>query len=189
MNIIHNMDQYLSRRGAKKNLSPSEKVLLERCEGIIFSALSLRRGESPVTVACNSMTGDATCTSHLHISITDVPNEIRWECTCCGTNGVIQNWRKSLLSSEPAVIAKTNRRESATMLTLPADFYTVLEESCTGNPELMMLLSMAERGEDTCSFHAAEFDRNRFLNTISGRAAACNDEKFMMLEKILRESV
>lgn len=187
MNEIHNMEQYLPGSGNRK-LTPAEMVFLTRCEIIIRAAMKCQKGElCAAGINCDIMTGDTSCTSALDILITDVPNEIRWTCPSCGNHGVIRNWRKSPVCAASPSSPKAGSRESATRVRVPAVFYPLLDEACDGCIELMIILSMAEVSEATCSFHISQYDGYRLLDMVLAKASAGRDDNYTALAEILKE--
>lgn len=189
MNVILNMEQFLPDKGGVKKLTAAEMVFLERCERMILAALKCKKGEiCSADITCSAMTGDMSCTSGLDIRITDIPGEIMWRCGSCGCTGIIRNWRKSPVCSAASKPA-AGSRETATRLTIPSDCMPLLLEVCCGDPELMMLLSMADFADKSCSFHMAAIDRYRLLDSVSARCSNGKNDDYAILRGILEESI
>jgi len=168
MGIVINIDNYTSNGILKKGLSSSETALLSRTENLINSALKTGKGttgDSPVR-CCDLNTG-SSCENTLKIIITDVPNELKWSCAECGSEGVIRNWRKS-----PVYLKSLRNRIKKeitlnTVLKLSKEKFYLLKNIGSTKGDLFIILNSAVEGDTEYTMHIAEFDILRILELIA----------------------
>jgi len=183
MGITINIENYTRYGMIRKELSASESELLAGSETLIDSAQKSGRGiiEDSGTRCCDLNTG-STCNGKLKIVITDIPNELSWFCGECGSEGVIQNWRKS-----PVYLKSLRNREKkgkslSTVLKLSGKNFSLLKDISSSKADLFIIFNSAAEENSDYTMHIAEFDILRILELVAERIRKNPEQKEELLE-------
>ncbi len=182
MGIIINIDHFTRFGNLKKELSTIETELLSGTEILINSALNLNRGiTGNSTAKCCDLNRGNNCKSVLKIKITDIPNELRWLCPECGSEGVIQNWRKSPVYLQSLHGRVKKKKFLNTELTLSRESFLILNNLVSSKLDLSILLNAAEEVDSKIHMYIAEFDILRILEQIALNAVSQPERKNELL--------
>ncbi len=133
----------------KRSLSYSEEQTLQRYEDFVSKTIVYPRGKKHLSdINCSLISENGQCQSPLFITILDVPNEIRWECSSCGSCGIIKNWR---LSHSCSNYIKTQQNEKSSLqkeiILSEQEFYEILTMAADFS-ELAELIKIAHKSSE-----------------------------------------
>lgn len=165
-----NIERFTRFGTPKRDLTEKEQTLFRRTEALINLASDSARGIIHGSgMRCSDFTGIPSCSGEITVLLTDIPNELRWSCDVCGSEGVIQNWRKS-----PAYINSVKKKlmeksREATKLRLSQEGYSRIKKLAEDKRDLMDILSSAEEKDGEYIIPISEFDIMRLIEIIALR--------------------
>ncbi|HOP62046.1 MAG TPA: hypothetical protein PK358_01225 [Spirochaetota bacterium] len=165
-----NIESFTSFGTLKNGLSENDMFLFRRSEALINLASSSVKGVIHGSgMKCSDFTGISTCSGEIKVLLTDIPNELRWSCDICGSEGVIKNWRKSpgYLNSVKRKIREKNLEP--TILQLSPESYGHIKRLAEDKNDLSNLLDSAEEKDGGYNIHISEFDIMRLIEIIALR--------------------
>jgi hypothetical protein len=153
----------------KKDLSASEQILLKRSETLINLASDSSKGIIHGSgMKCSDFTG-IPCDGEITVLLTDIPNELRWSCSVCRAEGVIQNWRKSPAYINSVRQKLREKKQEATTLRLSPEGYSRMKKLAADKADLMDILSSAAEQDGLYIIPISEFDIMRLIEVIAIR--------------------
>ncbi len=153
----------------KKDLSASEQILLKRSETLINLTSDSTKGIIHGSgMKCSDFTG-IPCGGEITVLLTDIPNELRWSCSICGTEGVIQNWRKSPAYINSVKQKLREKKQEATTLRLSSEGYNRMKKLAAEKSDLINIFSTAEEKDGFYIIPISEFDIMRLIEVIAIR--------------------
>jgi len=164
-----NIESFTRFGTPKKDLSAAEENLLKRSETLInLSSESARGIIHGSGMKCSDFTG-IPCSGEITVLLTDIPNELRWSCDICGTEGVIQNWRKSPAYINSVKQKLREKKQEATTLCLSPEGYSRMKKLAADKADLMDILSSAAEQDGLYIIPISEFDIMRLIEVIAIR--------------------
>jgi hypothetical protein len=97
MAMITNIQHFLDDNGDIAELRPEALYLLYFLGNIIITATI--EYDKPISIAdipCRTINNDESCPGEIEVWVYAENNEIGWECTECGEEGIISNWEQTL---------------------------------------------------------------------------------------------
>ena len=191
MGIVINIENYTKNGMIRKDLSDSDSELLAGSEILINSAQKSGRGIiGDSSIRCSDLTHGSNCEGTLQIIIRDIPNELSWKCPVCGSEGVIQNWRKSPLYIKSLRSREKREKPLSTILKLSKENFKLLKNIGSTKADLFIIFNSAvEVNSDYC-MHIAEFDILRILELVAEKITKNPEikDKLLSLKREIVES-
>lgn len=164
-----NIESFTRFGTPKKDLSIADEILFKRSEILINMASDSVKGIIHGSgMKCSDFTG-VTCTGEITVQLMDIPNELRWSCSVCGTEGVIKNWRKSPAYINSVKQKLREKKQEATTLRLSPEGYSRMKKLAAGKEDLMEILSSAAEQDGIFIIPISEFDIMRLIEVIAIR--------------------
>lgn len=149
MGIIIDINDFLYYGNIKFDLSHADIQLFERCQNAVLATSHIIKGEPTVTdIQCKLFTADQDCAGTVTVLITNVPNQIRWECPVCGSEGVIKNWKNSPQYIQFLKSTKQKSEHTKT-ITLSSDEFEKLVELSYVMDECKAMIASAQKTGST----------------------------------------
>jgi hypothetical protein len=172
-----NIESFTRFGTPKKDLSIADEILFKRSETlIILTSDSRKRIIHGSGMKCSDITG-VPCRGEITVLLMDIPNELRWSCSVCGTEGVIKNWRKSPAYLNSVKQKLREKKQEATTLRLSPEGYSRMKKLAEGKTDLMEILSSASEKNGEYIIPISEFDIMRLIEVIAIRIELRDKDK------------
>jgi hypothetical protein len=164
-----NIESFTRFGTPKRDLSIADEILFKRSEILINMASDSAKGIIHGSgMKCSDFTG-VPCSGEITVQLMDIPNELRWSCNVCGTEGVIKNWRKSPAYINSVRQKLREKKQEATTLRLSPEGYSRMKKLAADKADLMDILSSAAEQDGLYIIPISEFDIMRLIEVIAIR--------------------
>ncbi len=165
-----NIENFTHFGTPKRNLTEKEKNLLRKTEALINIASESAKGIIHGSgMKCSDFTGVPSCGGEITVLLTDIPNELHWSCNVCGSEGVIQNWRKSPAYMNSVKKKLREKKQESTKLRLSPESYNQIKILAENKADLLNILDSAEEEDGAYIIPISEFDIMRLIEIIAIR--------------------
>jgi len=178
MGSIINIENFTRFGSARKNLSDAEEKIFMNSESLINKVSGATKGAFQYSdIPCSEFSGNSICSGNLKILITDIPNELRWACPLCGSDGVIKNWRKSPAYRHFRKERLIEKQQEPTTLKLSASNYEYLLTLASETEVLHNILLTGKKEENCYIIPISEFNILRLIEIIALKIEMRNGDR------------
>jgi hypothetical protein len=147
----------------------------------VVRAATADSGPGPrlTTLSCRRRPGRRPCPGRLLVECHDGPYGIRWRCTRCGDDGMIDGWEGSRYDLSEAAVGQPSEEAHSVTIVVPEDAYRLLLDHAVGDPARELVLYSARPLTKGVELSASDGTWGKLIGFVASEAnlTASRDQK------------